>query len=136
MQVASCVGDLGGITSEVVGVIVDVLDPSVGQVDRVVALPVEENVDNEAFAKCWKVVVPVASAIGRFPTCILCARVAVGHSIPELIGDLLVLDGVAAVAATSDNGASHMVAAVAATSNNGASSSRSVAQVSLAKPGG
>ena len=40
MQVASCVGDLGGITSEVVGVIVDVLDPSVGQVDRVVALPV------------------------------------------------------------------------------------------------
>ena len=124
MQVASCVGDLSGIASEVVGVIVDVLDPSVGQVDRVVALPVEDNNDNEVFAnfaKCWKAVVPVASAIGRFPTCILCARVAVGHSIPELIGDLLVLDGVAAVAATSDNGAS---------------SSRSVAQVSLAKPGG
>ena len=124
MQVASCVGNLGGITIEVVGVIVDVLDPSVGQVDRVVALPVEDNDDNEVFAnfaKCWKAVVPVASAIGRFPTCILCARVAVGHSIPELIGDLLVLDGVAAVAATSDNGAS---------------SSRSVAQVSLAKPGG
>ena len=135
MQVASCVGDLCGITSEVVGVIVDVLDPSVGQVDRVVALPVEDNVDNEVFANCWKAVVPVASAIGRFPTCILCASVAVGHSIPELIGDLLVHDGVAAVTATSSNGASHVVAAEAATSNNGASS-LSVAQVSLAKPGG
>ena len=133
MQVASCVGDLGGITSEVVGVIVDVLDPSVGQVDRVVALPVEDNVDNEVFAKA---VVPVASAIGRFPTCILCASVAVGHSIPELIGDLLVHDGVAAVTATSSNGASHVVAAEAATSDNGANSSLSVAQVSLAKPGG
>ena len=43
MQVASCVGDLGGITSEVVGVIVHVLDPSVGQVDRVVSLPVEDH---------------------------------------------------------------------------------------------
>ena len=135
MHVASCVGDLCGIASEVVGVIVDVLDPSVGQVDRVVALPVEENVDNDVFAKCWKVVVPVASAIGRFPTCILCARVAVGHGIPELIGDLLVHDGVAVVTATSKNGASHVVSAGAATSNNGASS-LSVAQVSLAKPGG
>ena len=43
--------------------------------------------------------IPVASAIGRFPTCILCAGVAVGHSILELIGDLL-------VTAMSDNGGS------------------------------
>merc|ERR1712055_181908 len=71
MQVASCVADLSGISSVVVGVIVDVLDSSIGQVDRVVALP-------------------VASAIGRFSTCILCAGVAVGHSILELIWDLLV----------------------------------------------
>ena len=47
MQVASCVADLSGISSVVVGVIVDVLDSSVGQVDRVVALPVEDNGDND-----------------------------------------------------------------------------------------
>ena len=40
MQVASCVGDLSGISSVVVCLIVDMLDPSVWQVDRVVALPV------------------------------------------------------------------------------------------------
>ena len=39
MQVASCVGDLSGIASVVVSVVVDVLNPSVRQVDRVVAMP-------------------------------------------------------------------------------------------------
>ena len=43
MQVASCVGDLSGIASVVVSVVVDVLNPSVRQVDRVEALPVEDN---------------------------------------------------------------------------------------------
>ena len=43
MQVASCVGNLSGVASVVVGVVVDVLDPSVGQVDRVVSLPVEDH---------------------------------------------------------------------------------------------
>ena len=45
MQVASCVGDLSRIASVVVGVVVDVLNPSVRQVDRVVALPGEDNND-------------------------------------------------------------------------------------------
>ena len=44
MQVASSVGDLSGIASIVVSVVVDVLNPSVGQMDRVVALPVEDNI--------------------------------------------------------------------------------------------
>ena len=46
MQVASCVGDLSGISSVVVGVIVDMLDSSIGQVDRVVALPGEDNMSS------------------------------------------------------------------------------------------
>ena len=49
MQEASCVGDLGGISSVVIGVIVHMLDPSVGQVDRIVALPVEGNNDQKVF---------------------------------------------------------------------------------------
>ena len=53
MQVASCVGDLSGISSKVIGVIVDMLDPSVGQVDRVVALPEEDNNDHKVFVKCY-----------------------------------------------------------------------------------
>ena len=55
MQVASCVGDLSGVASVVVGVVVDVLDPSVGQVDRVVSLPVEDHNGQDLakfFAKC------------------------------------------------------------------------------------
>ena len=60
--------------------------------------------------------IPVSSAIGRFPMCILCAGVAVGHSILELVGDLLV----AAVTANMDNGAS----------NGTRNRSRSIAQMS------
>ena len=73
--------------------------------------------------------IPVSSAIGRFPTCILCAGVAVGHSILELVGDLLV----AAVTANRDNGSSNGTSNGASNgaSNNGANNrSRSIAQMS------
>ena len=51
MQVASSVCDLSRIASVVVGVVVDVLNPSVRQVDRVVALPVEDK--NDKILTCY-----------------------------------------------------------------------------------
>ena len=69
----------------------------------------------KVFAKCQVLEssrIPVSSAIGRFSTCILCAGVAVGHSILELIGDLI-------VTAMSDNRASLSKAVVSLSNKPG-----------------